>query len=55
MAWLMYLVALILWNAFSLHGWAMFVFAIGMVIHWKYWAAGLAALFVGFNWKKIFE
>ena len=47
MAWLFYLVALILWNAFGLHGWAIIAFLIGMGFHWKYWSIGIVAFLVG--------
>jgi len=47
MAWLFYLVALILWNAFGLHGWAIIALLIGMGFHWKYWSIGIVAFLVG--------
>lgn len=55
MAWLCYLVAIILWNAVGWYDWAMIAFAVGMVFHWKYWLAGFAAFFVGISWKSLFE
>ena len=47
MAWIFYLLALVLWNAFGLHGWAIIAFVIGMVFHWKYWIVGIFAFFLG--------
>ena len=52
MAWLCYLVALILWNAFGLHGAAIIAFIVGMAFHWKYWLPGIAAFFIGAGWKR---
>lgn len=48
MAWLAYFISIILIVS-NVPGPGLIVFAIGMLIHWKYWIAGMLAFFIGFN------
>ena len=59
MAWIFYLVALILWSGFNQLDAALIALAVGMLFHWKAWGIGLIAFFVGVGWtdwiKNIFK
>lgn len=55
MAWLAYIIGIVLMMN-GLVGGGLIVFAVGMLIHWKFWVIGLftgtIAFFVGAGWQK---
>lgn len=56
MAWVFYILGIIMLSAPVGTEWALLVFALGMLIHWKFWLvtilAGTVAFFVGAGWNK---
>lgn len=48
--WLFYILGIILFMAHPILG--MGVFGIGMLFHFKWWAVGIVAFFIGAGWKK---
>jgi len=56
MAWVFYILGILMFMAPAGHEWALLVFALGMLIHWKFWiitiVAGTIAFCVGAGWQK---
>jgi len=52
MAWICYLLTIVLYHIPVAGNFWMLALLVGMVFHWKYWLAGIAAFLVGANWKN---
>ena len=56
MAWVFYILGIIMFQAPVGHEWALLVFALGMLLHWKFWiitiVTGTIAFLVGAGWSK---